>query len=671
VPDVTVQPVVTDESAAASRTEREVVPRFVGGLIGLYAALTLLIAALKLMFMAANWSALSDAGARMVAFALLYGLRFELAAAAMLLVPLFVPWYLAPVVHTRLLRWLMLTYLALLAFLIPGAAVVDVQYFADSGKHLTYEVVAYVGPAALPALRSGFALHPWLMSAALTACIAFTALAGFGLHWLLAACLPRRAPRGRTWLYSFPALALGGLIAIRGGFGTMPMDVGDAVISANPYINALCLDPIYAVLMSTFASDRPYQHGTEAENLRRTRSLLGCDDAPPLDPRYPLLRESPGTPQGNRMNVVLFILESWSGTDIGCLGGDPETTPIFDRLAADGAFFPHAYATGVRTAEGVLSILCSFPNEPTQPVMKRSIALHDRWRSLSQILDEAGYRNIFVHGRDLDFDHMRKFLHAIRFHKIISRDDFPPSQRLAHGAWRGYHDDEVMRRADAEFAAVNGQPFFGVIYTMNTHPPFVTPENFPLLRSEPATDADRFINALHYADYTVGLLLDLARSHAYFQNTIFIFVADHARTRGRFNLSNQHHIPLLFYSPGHVPARVSSAIASQTDILPTVLGLLGLRTRHAAWGRDLLTVPDDQGFALCIAGDELRWHDAGYLLNDGLTLARPMLFDLQSDPTCTRDIAPKNAQVSNELRADVRSYISLSQTLLYANRVAP
>jgi phosphoglycerol transferase MdoB-like AlkP superfamily enzyme len=271
----------------------------------------------------------------------------------------------------------------------------------------------------------------------------------------------------------------------------------------------------------------------------------------------------------------------------------------------------------------------------------------------------------------LKFDHMRKFLRAVRFHKIIDRDDFPPSQRLAHGAWRGYHDDEVMRRADAEFAAVEGQPFFGVIYTMNTHPPFVTPEGFPLLRPDPQTDADHYINALHYADYTVGLMLDLARSHGYFQNTIFIFVADHARTRGQFNLSNQHHIPLLIYAPGYVRARVSSAVVSQTDILPTVLSLLALRARHAAWGRDMLAVPDGEGFALCIAGDEIRWHDAQHLLNDGLTVARPMLFDLQTDPTCTRDIAPENAELSERLRADIRSYLSLSQTLLYANRVAP
>ena len=206
---------------------------------------------------------------------------------------------------------------------------------------------------------------------------------------------------------------------------------------------------------------------------------------------------------------------------------------------------------------------------------------------------------------------------------------------------------------------------------MNTHPPFVTPDNYPLLRPQPATDADRYINALHYADYTVGLLIDLARQRPYFQNTVFIFVADHARTSGRFNLSSQHHIPLLIYAPGLVSAGENPVVASQTDILPTVLGLLQLQARHAAWGRDLLTSNDSAGFAVCIAGSEIRWHNAQNLLVDTLGSARPLLCDVKRDPACTQDIAPETALLADDLRDAVRSYISLSQRLLYENRVCP
>jgi arylsulfatase A-like enzyme len=148
-------------------------------------------------------------------------------------------------------------------------------------------------------------------------------------------------------------------------------------------------------------------------------------------------------------------------------------------------------------------------------------------------------------------------------------------------------------------------------------------------------------------------------------------VSDHARTRGFFTLATQHHIALLFYSPGHVPARATWAVASQIDILPTVLALLQLKTRHASWGRDLMTLPDNEGFAVSMAGSETRWLTRKYLLNDSLTDARPMLFDLTADADCRRNAWDKYPTVGEDLKTKLRSYLSLSQTLLNQNRVFP
>jgi hypothetical protein len=663
-------PAAPEEADARSRgAQRAETVRFLAGLAGLFGALVALMGVLKLLFVAANWAALLGTDGRTLAWAWFYGLRFAAAAAAMLLVPVAVAWYLLLVVKARPLRWCVCGYVSLLAFVVPAVAISDLQYFEDSGKHFTYEFLAYFGAAGLPPILGAFTLHPWLLSLALVGCLGSSVAAGFAARRLVASCIPRHPSRRRTWLLTLLIAAGLAVLAIRGA-GRFQLDLGDAVISPNPYVNAVCLDPVFAVLRTAFSPERPYQFRTEAENVVTTRALLGCDGAAPLDPRYPLLRESPGTPQGNRLNVILFLLESWSGDDIGCLGGETGITPVFDELATQGTLFPHAYATGVRTAEGAVSILCSFPNQPLRPVLNRPAAFQNHWRSLSQILAAAGYRNIFVHGRDVDFDHLRDFLRAIGFHKIISREDFPMSFSITRGAWRGHHDEDVMRRAAEEFAAVDGQPFFGLIYTMNTHPPFATPDRFPLVRP-PDSDANRYLNALHYSDYTLGVLLELARAQPYFQNTIFIFVADHARTRGRFNLSSQHHIPLLIYAPGHVPAGINLAVASQTDILPTVLGLLQLRTRHAAWGRDLRTLSADEGLAVCVAGNEVRWHDRLHLLDGGLSEARPLLFDLVRDPTCTRDVWTQDPQTGAALTLKLRSYLALSQTLLYDNRVAP
>jgi hypothetical protein len=204
---------------------------------------------------------------------------------------------------------------------------------------------------------------------------------------------------------------------------------------------------------------------------------------------------------------------------------------------------------------------------------------------------------------------------------------------------------------------------------MNTHAPFVTPDDFPLM-FEPDTVSNRFLNALHYADHSLQVFFDLARKQPYFENTIFLFVADHARTRDGITLANQHHIPLLIYAPGYVAAGINPIVASQLDIMPTVLGLLNLSTTHASFGRDL-TSAQGPGFAMSVAGAETRWQQDGYLLNDTLSGSSQFLCNVVDDPQCENNLWEQLPQTGERLQAGLRSYVSLSQTLMFEDRVYP
>ena len=606
-------PDAAQNAANGVSTPQSTQRRFLAGLIGLFAASIVLLYLLKTIFIVAHWPELTAAGGREIAKALLIGLRFSAAVSAMLLAPVLVFWYLLAVVPRRPVRLLLAIYVGAAAFLIPFVVVSDFVYFQESGKHFTYEATAYLGVSAWPMISGAFSMHPWSLSIALASCFACGLIGFFFGGRLTRRCSPQDGRPRPKWLVSAPIIAALLVICIRGGLQGFILTIGDAVVSANPYINALCLDPVYAVLRTALSPELSFHFYTEEQNVRTVRRLLKCDAQPPVSsngtgvvsdppgqaaspsnsladelkppatPRYPLLHESPGTAQGNRMNVVIFFLESWSGKDIGCLGGVAHVTPFFDELATQGLLFRNAYANGIRTAEGAFSILCSFPNQPVQPIMNRFSVLQNRWRSLPQILDEAGYENMFIHGRDLDFDHMANFLRTIRFHRIIDRHDFPLAATLANDSWPGAHDEDVVRRADEEFSRIKDHPFFGMIYTMNTHPPFAVPPGFPLVRT-PDSDSNLFLNSLNYTDHALKVFFDLAKTRDYYRNTIFVLVADHARTRGVFTIGTQHHIPILFFSPGHIAPKSTWLVASQLDILPTLLGMLQLKTRHASWG---------------------------------------------------------------------------------------
>ena len=642
--------------------------RYFSGLLFVFLTLTLLALLSRMVFMLANWNNLSTVASGLILVAVSKGIRYDMSASATLLVPILLIWHLLALSKARPLRHLLTGYLAFLFFAVPALGFGDLLYFRETGKHFTYEIVSYFGPFAIPPISAAWRMHPVLSVFILVSCAVLAFGGVLTARRLLRFGFPSPPERHPFWLLMLPVFALLTVIAIRGGVKGR-ITIGDSLISTNPTVNAVCLNPVYSILRTSTTTVIRFRFYDEKSNTDVVRSLMGCQGTPDL-PHYPLFRESPGLVGGNRRNVVIFILESWSAKSIGALGGDPQTTPVFDSIARDGVLFTRAIATGLRTSEGVFSILCSFPNQPVKPVMKQGSVHITRWRSISEILSDTGYETIFVHGRGLDFDRLRPFLKANRFTRVIDRNDFPPSVSAIDDSWPGYHDEEVMKRANAEFASVSGRPFLGVIYTMNTHPPFVVPEGYPKLFSDDA-DQHRFLNALHYSDYTLGLFFQMARRERYFKNTIFLFVADHARTRETLNYSSQHEIPLLIYAQGFLKPKRSEVVSSQLDILPTILGLLKLKTSHASWGRDLLTVPENSGFAVAISGQEARWHDSDYLLNDALGNRTPMLFDIRKDPDCSQNIWKEHKAEGREIQRKLRGYVSLSQTLFYENRVYP
>jgi phosphoglycerol transferase MdoB-like AlkP superfamily enzyme len=656
--------------------------RFITGIPLICGFFLVLVLLLKTVFVISNWSSFRMIGYGAMAHSLYKGLRFDFAVIAYLSGPAIIFYHLAALTNRRGFRWLLISYLSSISMIILFLWLADIQYFQEAGKHFTYEAFVYLNTSIVPVISGAFRLHPWISSLSLFSCLALGVGTALLFQRLLAYCLVPWPIKPLVIL--FYTIHLGiltglGIIAARGGVQLYPVNISYALISPNPYLNALCLNPVYSVLYTIFHSAKQIQFFDEVSNLQAVKKTLhieadtsaGGGGAPLGAPaRYPLLRRSAGLDQGNRRNIVMIILESWSAKDMGCLGGDTGFTPSFDQLSAQGLLFTNFYATGIRTSEGVFSILCSFPNQPLQPIMHLPVVQQIHWRPISQILAEAGYKNVFIHGRELDFDGIHEFLHYIHFHTIIDRNDFPPTAIPARDSWPGYHDEDVMRRADEEFARNSDQPFFGIIYTMNTHPPFVTPDGFPQV-VPPTSIQNKYLNSLRYSDHTLQIFFSLAREKSYFNNTIFILVADHTRTKDNFNLSNQHHIPLLIYAPGMIDPGINPGMGSQVDLLPTILGLLNLRTWHSSWGQDLLNMNPDDGFAVSVVGNDVRWHDRAYLLNDGLAKSPPLLFDVLRDPDCTTDIWPQQTQTGIELQNKLRAYVSLSQTLLYQNRVYP
>ncbi len=95
---------------------------------------------------------------------------------------------------------------------------------------------------------------------------------------------------------------------------------------------------------------------------------------------------------------------------------------------------------------------------------------------------------------------------------------------------------------------------------------------------------------VRYADYAIGWFIDAVQGKPWFDDTVFVIVADHgARVYGREDIPvATYEIPLLSYSPKHVKPNNVDTLTSQIDFAPTVLGLLDLSYDSTFFGKDVL-----------------------------------------------------------------------------------
>jgi phosphoglycerol transferase MdoB-like AlkP superfamily enzyme len=95
-----------------------------------------------------------------------------------------------------------------------------------------------------------------------------------------------------------------------------------------------------------------------------------------------------------------------------------------------------------------------------------------------------------------------------------------------------------------------------------------------------------------YADWSLRKLVTMASEKEWFDNTVFVFVADHgAPINAVYDIPlDYHHTPLIFYAPGiFKEPRTFDCIGGQIDIFPTIMGILNQSYINNTLGIDLLS----------------------------------------------------------------------------------
>ncbi|GGF15524.1 sulfatase [Flavobacterium limi] len=334
----------------------------------------------------------------------------------------------------------------------------------------------------------------------------------------------------------------------------------------------------------------------------------------------------------NHKNVVLITIESYSAEFLKSYGNTHNITPFLDSLERKSLQFTNLYAAGNRTVRGLEAVTLCLPPSAGESIVKRED--NKNKFSTGNIFKQKGYTVKFMYGGDAFFDNMKDF-YSGNGYEIVDKSNFAPEEISFSNVW-GVCDEDMYNKAIKlmNIEAKENRPFFNHIMTVSNHRPFTYPNG----KIDIPGDSKSRNGGVKYTDYAMRRFFAMARKQSWFQNTVFVIVADHcASSAGKTQLPlEKYRIPAFIYSPG-IKAEKYNKLMSQIDLMPTLFGLLHFDYESKFYGQDVFK--SDYKPRAFIA----TYQDLGMIRDNILTILSPkhQVRQYQLNLVLTKGISPE------------------------------
>lgn len=420
-----------------------------------------------------------------------------------------------------------------------------------------------------------------------------------------------------SWRFGKRSLILGAYFLV---VATVFMLIDNKVrqFSSNIFVNELAGNGMYELFAAYRNNELDYnQFYTKLDERQASseiRTLIATPESHFVDNKpFSIERDIVNTGTELHKNIVLISVESLSTDFLGSFGNTQGITPFLDSLARESLLFTNLYATGTRTVRGLEALSICTPPTPGQSIVRRPH--NEDLFSMGSVLRKKGYQARFIYGGYGYFDNMGYFF-GHNSYGVVDRTALSKKDIDYENIW-GVADENLFELATREIglAVGKGKPVFAHIMTTSNHRPYTYPEGRIDIPSHTSREG-----AVKYTDYAIGQFIRHARSESWFNNTLFIIVADHcASSAGKTDLPvNRYKIPMLIYSPGFIGAGIMPRLMSQIDVGPTILGLLNFSYRSKFSGYDIFKLEEGRERAFVSTYQSL-----GYIKHDSLIVLKP------------------------------------------------
>jgi phosphoglycerol transferase MdoB-like AlkP superfamily enzyme len=527
-------------------------------------------------------------------------------------------------------------------------------------------------------------------------CESVAILAWWRVYAALVRPLSRRLTRGRVLVPNL-LLLIALPIGLTGFHHRGPEAIRAADISSAAYYTLAQNPVLYAGEGLRAALDAQWTSGERqmfgeiplTEAIRTTQAVVDPEGVFPY-PDFPLVHRATGGP-GHRFarpaNVLVIFVEALDRRYLNKTVDGIPVTPFLDRFRSDSLYFEHFFANGVQTARGLFSALCSYYPRQGTAAMKTHY-LHD-YACLPSLLRERGYRTEMVIGYDRDLNRLHVFMARNGLHQLFDRTSFPSSAgEIGAFAGIGRPDGALLdlMRTRVEALRSMGSPYCLMAMTIGTHHPFAVPAtvthpDIQGLRSE----SDGYLAALRYVDLELERVLTAMKRDGLLKDTMIVILGDHGRHEkvGQTDFERQagHFMTPLFIwvdeslrAPHTYRPRTVTTVASQVDLLPTILALNGGVPRlSASLGRDLSCLlrseclEDNTAFLSSVYDDLIGLADRDGLLLYSLRSHTVRRSDLDlNEPAVVLD--PANPAIAHRYRRLLALSVA-ANTVLNQNKI--
>lgn len=437
------------------------------------------------------------------------------------------------------------------------------------------------------------------------------------------------------------------IIAARGGIQTKPIQVISASQYGNPQNASLTLNTTFTIIQSI------------GKKSLTEKSYFKKDE---LDLHFNIDRNYASDTLFVPKNVVVIILESFSNEYIGALNPKVKYTPFLDSLIKESYLFENAFANGKKSNEAMPSIIASIPSLLNE-AYSGSIYQDNNINSLASLLNEKGYHSMFFHGGlngSMNFD---AFARKAGFKQYYGMDEYNNLSDY-DGNWGIY--DEPFFNFFGKTLSSSPKPFFATLFSLSSHPPFAIPIQYQEKFKNINTDKEK---SFAYTDLALSKFFAYAKTKKWYYNTLFVILPDHtpdAMDTYYDTKVSYYKIPIIFFDPSRNWNGKSNKVASQIDVMPSVLDYLHYDKSFKSFGKSLWK-NNDYEFTINYRDGVYQLIDSSYVIQyiaDDATA----LYNYNNDWYMKSNILDIESQKAKEMKQKLQAFIQQYNSTLIKNK---